>query len=875
MILLFLILYADKEYNFAGKHGPIYLDAGKYIIHCYGAQGGSGHDEGVVTSSGGKGSYVNGTMTIKGPRKTFYAFVGEHGNSSKSGPNLGGFNGGGSSGEDNLIGWKGNDAGGGGGGATDFRIDTDDFNNRIMVAAGGSGGAGHCNGAPGGKLSGYRTNGRDNEYVESEIVNQIDGNKDGVGGTGKNPPLKMGGSGSGGGGGWRGGVSSGDYFAKKDTGWKGVAHSGSSYISGYRTCNKNDKMAFEDGNMKEGYNEGDGKLIIHIEYICSKNCYECESETKCTKCNDGYILYHGSCYSSCPDGSYSVKDGCEECSTNCKTCSNSKDHCETCKGNDYMLNNVCYSQCPDGYFGEGKSCKECSTNCETCSNSKDRCETCKDGNFLFNNKCSPTCESGYVGINKICQKCDDNCETCSTSTEHCETCKGNDFIYNNKCYEKCPKGTISSGIKCIDCDSSCETCSSSIDHCIKCSEGYFFNNNRCYKDCTIINNQSNREYFGKDEQTKECRKCSDYNCVDCSGDYNTCNQCNNLYVVEKGLCVHPSYVTLVEKNCSNIDRCNYTVHQNRNVLIKVLVTTFSNKKNSASGGAIYLINCALDCNNTNFIRCSSTNGAGGAIYVKNWFEIVNNITLLNLNFTGCESLYGGAVYLYSGYEPSAVDIQNCTFISNKAISNKKDPLFGGSAIYLAAKNVNVFNCLFRENIGEGGAFKIQANLNNDEITESKLLNHINNVNGNNNVITIFDCEFVIDEKTESSISIEGKLRSSIEISECRFKGKLGEGSHHISGTIEEEDMPHLLIQSNCVFENDRNSSIKIEIIKNKPKKEIGKRSRMTVLSYIGLGIIVFAFSIFVAFFILNHANSNKHEDNNQNDELRTIDSTLI
>lgn len=187
------------------------LKAGQYVFDVYGAQGGSGYLDGVIKSQYGLGAHVKATLNVTGTGTLFYAYVGEQGSSSQYGPNKGGWNGGGKSGKDTEI-LKG-DAAGSGGGATDVRIYDQSFSNRVIVAAGGSGGAGDENGAPGGDISGRRKTGKGATSV-SLGTNQNKGNTNGVGGAGIDSIYTPG---SGGGGGWRGGVSS-----EKDSGYRDI-----------------------------------------------------------------------------------------------------------------------------------------------------------------------------------------------------------------------------------------------------------------------------------------------------------------------------------------------------------------------------------------------------------------------------------------------------------------------------------------------------------------------------------------------------------------------------------------------------------------------------------------------------------------------------
>lgn len=109
-----------------------------------------------------------------------------------------------------------------------------------MVAAGGSGAAYNCEGAPGGNLKGFYPY-ENNNFALADDVDQTKGDENGIGGNGISASTI---SGSGGGGGWRGGPSSGDYAIAEDNSYKAVARSGSSYISGYGGCTENSKIKF-------------------------------------------------------------------------------------------------------------------------------------------------------------------------------------------------------------------------------------------------------------------------------------------------------------------------------------------------------------------------------------------------------------------------------------------------------------------------------------------------------------------------------------------------------------------------------------------------------------------------------------------------------
>lgn len=83
----------------------MYLKRGKYQINIYGAQGGYGYGDAVRTSNGRRGMYISAEFFITSETaRLYYALVGGAGvpNSedarSVTGPNRGGFNGGGNGG---------------------------------------------------------------------------------------------------------------------------------------------------------------------------------------------------------------------------------------------------------------------------------------------------------------------------------------------------------------------------------------------------------------------------------------------------------------------------------------------------------------------------------------------------------------------------------------------------------------------------------------------------------------------------------------------------------------------------------------------------------------------------------------------------------
>ena len=223
--------------------------SGDYKVELWGAS--SGYDSGYYTY--GSGAYVSGKIQLS-EDDTLYAYVGGVGDVSVSSTYVaGGYNGGGAS---SYHGTHRSSASGGG--ATDIRLVSGNWNDaaslrsRIMVAAGGSGGAAWStgasnqrqNGTNAGGISGYdgkvgydyNSRGKWMGYAGTQVSGGLGGYNEltqnsalnagfGYGGVGN---TTSGWAGGGGGSGWYGGGAAQGYGAS--------AGSGSSYISGHTGC---------------------------------------------------------------------------------------------------------------------------------------------------------------------------------------------------------------------------------------------------------------------------------------------------------------------------------------------------------------------------------------------------------------------------------------------------------------------------------------------------------------------------------------------------------------------------------------------------------------------------------------------------------------
>lgn len=119
---------------------------------------------------------------------------------------------------------------------------------------------------------------------------------------------------------------------------------------------------------------------------CPQTCQSCQSTSVCltcitnaafsnqTKqcylfCNPSAIYsYNGTCFSSCPNGTYLdyTNINCQACNSICSTCSFSATNCTSCSSK-YLYNFTCLSQCPTNMYGSNGTCLVCTSSVTSCS----------------------------------------------------------------------------------------------------------------------------------------------------------------------------------------------------------------------------------------------------------------------------------------------------------------------------------------------------------------------------------------------------------------------------------------------------------------------------------------------------------------------------
>ncbi|MEJ2649681.1 MAG: right-handed parallel beta-helix repeat-containing protein, partial [Sedimentisphaerales bacterium] len=177
---------------------------------------------------------------------------------------------------------------------------------------------------------------------------------------------------------------------------------------------------------------------------------------------------------------------------------------------------------------------------------------------------------------------------------------------------------------------------------------------------------------------------------------------------------------------------------------ELLVTDciFTNNKSSNRGGAL---DCSWERVGSSIIRNSTfinnhTGNEGGAICINNEESVIEGCTFINNSADNREALRsGGAIYC-----SNVKSITSCTFTGNSAVygggihineaenTNIKSCIFKGNeagiggGVYSRDGNMNLYNCLFVENIARdyGGAVSI-ANPDNQyaEISNCTIINN--------------------------------------------------------------------------------------------------------------------------------------------------------
>lgn len=303
---------------------------------------------------------------------------------------------------------------------------------------------------------------------------------------------------------------------------------------------------------------------------------------------------------------------------------------------------------------------------------------------------------------------------------------------------------------------------------------------------------------------------------------------------------------LVENEEGNhtIHPCYVTNSQDKTVNVIVLLSNFTDIIEKNSGASISIINGGFNCINATFNHCVSTEGGGG-VFIKNSIDLSNEILFKNLFFTKCQALYGGAVYIYFSLENKNINITSCKSSYNTALrqhSASNNELFGGSHLFVTARNINITKSIFKKGTGKGSSVKIYLVFDDDS-------NYIT-LDENNNLISISECDFDLEKNDRSSISfIDVKDLAKMTVIDCNFVGKLSQNTHYIDAKVR-SNVNNVKIES-CQFEyqNEYQNDL---LVKTEKKHNLPKI------------IIVLSVSLFTISFIFITLKLSKFQNENKN-----------
>lgn len=261
---------------------------------------------------------------------------------------------------------------------------------------------------------------------------------------------------------------------------------------------------------------------------------------KC-ECDNSRFLFEGSCFSACPNGTYSQGKNCLPCANGCEQCSDGSS-CSVCPPGYilntatkqcscptpyYFLQGLCLQSCPVSYFVNttSASCESCDASCAACS-SKDNCSSCAFGFFLEDAQCISVCLTGYYQspLDLNCQKCYSRCASC-TSYSVCQSCKAGSVLFKEEsiCLSTCPQSYIKDPATntCLlqgICQSICKYCDVS-NKCRECEYPYYIHLDACVDKCPT--------YFYEINVNRTCASCFE-GCKVCNGPLES--QCADKYL---------------------------------------------------------------------------------------------------------------------------------------------------------------------------------------------------------------------------------------------------------------------------------------------------------------------------------------------------------
>ncbi|OAF71400.1 hypothetical protein A3Q56_00828 [Intoshia linei] len=406
-------------------------------------------------------------------------------------------------------------------------------------------------------------------------------------------------------------------------------------------------------------------------FDCIKYCKYCNTNNKCTTCDNGFYLISNLQEYECVANVlvlFIIKIKIKACPINCSTClekncftcdfgyclneanlcTKNDNNCKTCKYESGIAPILSCTSCFNGY--EFEICKSKRLKCP------ENCDLCNDNNCIY-------CVKGFY-LDKTCFKCAENCIECNTATD-CVKCKTSVMVFDE------------SLLKCVECLQNCIECVT-FNKCLKCFDSYFLENDVC-KSCPIN--------CKKCESKSSCRECIKYGmnfietknkCIECSPN------CKECYNDEKCLiCDDYSYqdFTQIDSVClackSKIDHCNKCFVKDNNLLCTECEKGFTTRDDFRSctkcevscNSCIDRPSICLECQKHYFLSLDKSYCGYKQCYECNFEKDDNcNIPLKNQTLNGClhdcstKSILGNVVERScSTFDCTAINLNVCEF----------------------------------------------------------------------------------------------------------------------------------------------------------------------------------------------------------------------
>lgn len=322
-----------------------------------------------------------------------------------------------------------------------------------------------------------------------------------------------------------------------------------------------------------------------------------------------------------------------------------------------------------------------------------------------------------------------------------------------------------------------------------------------------------------------------------------------------------------ETKCTSNDRCKFEEQETKAIYVIIKITKFNDiSKSGLNGGALYISNAGLKCDETTFTKCTASNGGGGAIYAKYTYNLPNSMSFEKLKISQCKASYGGGLYIYSNSEENYVSIQSCVFDSNSILEGGNTQIHGGSAMYLTINKGRVNDCNFK-GVSKSGLIKFTNNF--DEVSGLNLLDKSNS-------FVISKCSFEHDDKSTTAIyCVCGNSLVCLHVYQCTFKGKLSKGNYFIDGELTSNDAKSRVSVNDCKFDNyDIKVAVNNKIVTNcSDGSKVENFLSLISNNLVEIAFCVTFFTVVVAFFVIKKIKSNN--DENGDDITNELKESLI